>query len=145
MWNADDTKGSVLDRVKAKARDVQDGVLDKLSEVSEVGQERIKDAVEMVNELLPVVLECGYSVEGIDVSIGLVPEITIEIGGLNTTIEEAKYQQILETHKERKMLLGVIRALQTTSKIRFLQMRADRGKITLGLPPKISLKFSQDE
>jgi len=148
MVDTEETNGSVLERMKLKAKEVQDSVKDKISEVSEAGQEKIKEMIDGVNEILPAIRELGYSVEGINISIGLIPDITIEVGGLSKTIQDAKYQQILEEHKDRKLLISVIKTLQTTSsmqqKIGFMQMHSDNASITLGLPPKISLKFKKD-
>jgi hypothetical protein len=81
-----------------------------------------------VNEILPVIQELGYAVDGVSIALGIIPDVTIDISGLAKTIEDAKYQQILEEHKGHKLRISVVKTLQTASsmhqKIRFGQMQA---------------------
>lgn len=127
---------------------MQDGVEDKIADVSEAAQDKVEKAINDVNEILPVIQELGYTVDGVNIAIGIIPDITIDISGLAKTIEDTKYQQILEEHKGHTLRISVVKALQTMSsmhqKIRFGQMESDNASITLGLPPKITLKFKKN-
>jgi uncharacterized OsmC-like protein len=104
MTEKDDKIGSVFQRMKDKAKDVQIGV-------------------------------------------GLIPDIVIEISGLTKTMDEKSYQRILEEKKDKKLLCSVLRTLQTASalhdKVHIAGMKSDTAAITLGLPPKVNLKFTK--
>lgn len=61
--------------------------------------------------------------------------------------KEVQYERVLEEQKDKKVLGLVLRALQTTSmwqqKIQLMELGCDRATITLGIPPKITLKFEK--
>jgi hypothetical protein len=137
----------MLSRLKDTALAVHANVTEKIADASEAGMEKLQEVMEEVDELRPFLQELGYSIEGIQIGIGLIPDVSIDIGGLSKTIPEETYQRILEEQKDRKLLVSILKALQTASalqhKVHFLGMRSDNASITLGLPPKMSLKFKK--
>jgi hypothetical protein len=141
------TEGSVIDRMKEKAKDIHAGVAEKIADLSEAGMDKVKDLMAEVNAILPFITELGYTTEGISVGIGLMPDISIEVSGLTKTMDEATYQRILEEQKDREVLVAILKALQTASvvqgKIQFFGMRADVATITISLPSKLTLKFKK--
>jgi hypothetical protein len=147
MAGNDEEDKSLAGRLKGKVQDVQSSITDALAGASEASVEKLKGAVTEVNELLPLIRELGYSVDGINVGIGLVPDVSISISGLTKTMDEALYRRILDEHKEDRILCGVLIALQSASaiqgKLQFLGMASDTCAITLGLPPKVSLHFKR--
>ena len=148
MADTDENSESIVQRMKDKAQEMQSSIAEKLTEVSETGMEKLKDTAGELDELLPLIRDLGYSVDGIQIGVGLVPDAAIEIGGLTKTMDENAYHRILDEQKDKKVLCGVLRALQTASalhhKIHIVGMRSDSATITLGLPPKINLKFKKD-
>jgi hypothetical protein len=147
MTEEDGKIGSVFQRMKDKAKDVQTGVTEKISKASEAGWAKLKDTTAEVDEILPAIRELGYSVDGIQIGVGLIPDIVIEISGLTKTMDEPSYQRILEERKDKKLLCSVLRTLQTASglhdKVHIAGMKSDTAAITLGLPPKVNLKFTK--
>ena len=145
MADTDEKGGPLLQKLKDKAKGVKDSVADKVAEASEAGQEKLKEAVAEVDGIVPALRELGYAVEGIQVGVGLLPDIGIEVSGLTKTMDEATFHRILEEHKDNKVLTVVVRSLQTASalqhKIHIMGMRADTAVVVLGLPPKLTLKF----
>ncbi|MEN6311286.1 MAG: hypothetical protein ABFD80_07075 [Acidobacteriota bacterium] len=148
MTENDNKNGSVFRMMKDKARGVQAGIAGKISQASEVGLTKLKEMTDEVNEILPLIGELGYSVESIQVGVGLIPDIIIEISGLTKKMDEEAYRRILAEKEGKKLLGNVLRTLQTTSglhdKIHIAGMKSDTGTLTLGLPPKITLKFKKD-
>ncbi len=157
MRQADDGEGthvvekeergeSLLQRVRDKA-EVQSTVAEKIADTSEAAQEKLREKLSEVNDILPAIRELGYSVEGVQVGIGLLPDVGIDVSGLSRTMDTATYERVLEEQKDKKVLGLVLRALQTTSmwqqKIQFMELGCDRATITLGIPPKITLKFEK--
>jgi hypothetical protein len=140
-------EGSVIDRMKEKAKDIHAGVTEKIADFSEAGMGKVKEMLAEVNAILPFITELGYTTEGISVGIGLMPDISIEVSGLTKTMDETTYQRILEEQKEREVLVAILKALQTASalqsKIKFFGMRADVATITISLPSKLTLKFKK--
>jgi hypothetical protein len=100
-----------------------------------------------VNDLVPCIQALGYSVDGIQVGIGLLPDVNIDVSGLAKVMDEATYDRVLEEQKDNKLFTLVLKTLQTTSswqqKIQFMDMGCDQATITLGIPPRITLKFQR--
>jgi hypothetical protein len=141
------TETSILNKLKDKAMEVHAGVTEKIVDASEAGMEKIQEMMAEVDEISPCLSELGYTVEGIKVAVGLIPNVSIDIGGMTKTMPEETYRRIMEEHKDRVVLVSVIKTLQTISelqnKVHFLGMRSDNATITFGLPPKISLNFKK--
>lgn len=142
-------KESLLQRLKGKAREVQSTVAEKIAETSEAAQDKLREKLDELNGLLPAIRELGYTVDAVQVGIGLLPEIGIDVSGLARTMDAATYERVLEEQKENKVISLILKALQTTSswqqKIHFADMGCDQATITLGLPPSITLKFTKDQ
>lgn len=136
---------SVLQKVKGKAQEVQSGLVDRVSDASAAGMEKLKDISAELDDLVPLIGQLGYAVERVQIGIGVIPDVAVQISGLTRTMDESAYNRILEEQKEKKVLCAVLRALQTASimqqKIQIVQMRSDTATITLSIPPKISLDF----
>jgi hypothetical protein len=147
MTENDEKSGSVFQIMKDKAKGVQTGLAGTISKASEAGSTKLKEMTDEVDEILPLIRELGYTVDGIQVGVGLIPDIVIEISGLTKTLDEKAYRRILEEKKDKKLLCSVLKTLQTASglhdKIHIVGMKSDSAAITLGLPPKINLKFKK--
>lgn len=127
------------------AKEMQSTVKEKLSDISESGSDKLKEMLADIDAMLPLIRELGYTIEGVQVEIGLIPNVAIDIGGLTKAMDEETFRRVLEENKEKKLLVGIIRTLQTTSilqqKIKFGQMESNSATIVLNIPPKITLKF----
>lgn len=134
---------------KEKLQEVQANIAEKINDASEVGMEKLQELMAEVDEISPILRELGYTLESLQVSVGLIPNVSIDIGGMTKTMPEETYQKVLEEHKDRKILISVVKTLQTVSalqqKVHFMGMRSDMVTITLGLPPKVILKFNKTE
>ena len=148
MEDKEPTKESLLRRLKDRAEEMQAGVSEKIAAVSEGGAAEIKERIAELNEIIPLIADLGYSVDGIRIGVGLIPDVGLAISGLTKTMPEATYNRILQEEKDKPILVNVIKALQTASamqqRIHIMGMRADSASITLGIPPKITLEFRKD-
>jgi hypothetical protein len=63
------------------------------------------------------------------------------------TENDEKSGSVFQKMKDKKLLCSVLKTLQTASglhdKIHIVGMKSDSAAITLGLPPKINLKFKK--
>ena len=138
-------KESLFQRMKDKAKEVQSSVAEKIAETSEAAQEKVRDKLNELNSLLPCIRELGYSVDSVQIGIGLLPDVGIDVSGLAKTMDEATYERVLEEQKENKVISLILRTLHTASswqqKVHLMEMISDQATITLGIPPKMTLKF----
>jgi hypothetical protein len=143
----DTTEESIINKLKGKAIEVHADIAEKISDASEAGMEKVQKMIAELDEISPFISELGYTVEGVKVSVGLIPDVSIDIGGMTKTMPEEIYRRIMEEQKDRKMLVSIIKTLQAVSalqqKVHFMGMLSDNISITLGFPPKVSLNFKK--
>jgi hypothetical protein len=142
-----ESEASLFQRMKEKAKGVQSSVAEKIAETSEAAQDKFREKLGELNELLPAIRELGYSVNSVQIGIGLLPDVSIDVSGLARTMDVATYERVLEEQKNNKVITLILKTLQTASawqqKIQLISMGCDQATITLGLPPKLTLKFQQ--
>ena len=142
---SEDKEGSLFQRMKDKAKEVQSSVAEKIAETTEAAQDKLRDKLNELNSLLPCIRELGYSVDSVQIGIGLLPDVGIDVSGLAKTMDQATYDRVLEEQKENKVISLILRTLHTASmwqqKIQLMEMISDQATITLGIPPKMTLKF----
>ncbi len=148
MEREDQTNDSILRRVKAKAGEMQADALEKVAAISGAGAEEFRARIADMDEVIPIIAELGYTLQGVRIGIGLIPDIGLTISGLTKTMPEDRYNRVLEEHKDKPLLIGVVKSLQAASalqqKIHMIGMRADTASITLSVPPKVSLEFRRE-
>ncbi len=149
MPDGNEKNGSIFQKMKDKARGVQTEIAEKISQASEAGASKLKETGEELNEIVPLLHDLGYAAESIQIGVGLIPDISIEISGLTKKMDEAAYQRILEEKKDKKLVCGLLKTLQAQSalqdKIHIVGMKSDSAVITLTIPPKMNLKFRKLE
>lgn len=140
-------KESLFQRMKDKAKEVQSSVAEKIADASEAAQDKVREKLNELNSLLPCIRELGYSVDAVEIGIGLLPEVGIDVSGLSKTMDEATYQRVLEEQKDNRVISLILKTLNTASswqqKIQLMEMVSDQATITLGIPPKLTLKFNR--
>ena len=143
----DEKEESLFQRMKEKAKEVQSSVAEKIADASEAAQDKVREKLNELNSLLPCIRELGYSVDAVQIGIGLLPEVGIDVSGLSKTMDEATYQRVLEEQKENRVISLILKTLNTASswqqKIQLMEMVSDQATITLGIPPKLTLKFNR--
>ena len=148
MRDPDQKNESIVQQMRGRAQEMQNRVTEKLADASGGGREMLKEMADELDETLPLIRELGYSVDGVVIGLGLIPDVQIQISGLSKTMDDDAYHRILDQQRDRKLLCSVLRALQTASsmhdRLHILGMHSDAATITLGVPPKISLKFERD-
>lgn len=138
---------SLFQRMKDKAKEVQSSVAEKIAETSEAAQDKVREKLNELNNLLPAIRELGYSVDGVQIGIGLLPEVGIDVSGLAKTMDQATYERVLEEQQDNKVISLILKTLNTASswqqKIQLMEMVSDQATITLGIPPKLTIKFQR--
>jgi predicted regulator of amino acid metabolism with ACT domain len=87
----------------------------------------------------------GFSVEDIQVTMGLLPEISAKLTAEAAKIDVKALDEMIKKKSEQKTLVAVLKALQTAYNIRDqlgdLGLKGIEIDVTLGIPPKISIGF----
>jgi len=148
MENNDEKAGVLLKKFKDKTKEISSCVTEKISDATQAGQDKLEESIGNINGITSAIRELGYSLNGISIGVGLIPDIQFELSGLTKTMDESTFERIMEEQKESKIICATLKALQTASilqnKIHIMGMCSDVAVITLGFPPKISLKFKKN-
>ncbi len=101
------------------------------------------------NEALPTMRALGFTIKDFHMSMALMPEISAKLIASVDTINVAKINELIAAHKEQKLLVALLKALEAAYHVKeqlgdaaFRNVELD---ITLGLPPRVSVGFGKTE
>jgi hypothetical protein len=97
------------------------------------------------NEALPTMRALGFTIRDFRMSMGLVPEASAKLIASVDTIDVARLDELIARHRDKKLLVALLKALQAAYHIREqlgeASFRSVELDVTLGLPPHISVGF----
>jgi hypothetical protein len=120
-------------------------VLEKTKRLTDTASDAVSKLLDEFNAALPTMKALGFSVEDIQVSMGLLPEVHVKLVAAADKVDVKALDGIIEKKSEQKTLVAVLKALQTAYNVR--DQLGDLGlmgveiDVTLGLPPKVSIGF----
>jgi predicted regulator of amino acid metabolism with ACT domain len=123
-----------LNDMLGKARGLADSASDAVSKL-----------LDEFNAALPTMKALGFSVEDIQVGMGLLPEVRAKLIAAAANVDVKAIDEMIKTKSEQKTLVAVLKALQTAYNVRDqlgdLGLKGVEINVTLGLPPNISIGF----
>ena len=84
-----------------KAKEMQAGVLEKIAAVSGAGLGEFKERIAELNEIIPLIGEPGDDADGLEIGLGLIPDVGMQISGLTKTMPEEPYNRVLQEQQEK--------------------------------------------
>lgn len=111
-----------------------------------LGPEAMKSLADEVNELLPVIKQAGYHVEGVDLTASINPKVYLRCKmEIDISLEER--QKLEATLASKRISNVVVRALFRVSdaqkKFQFGTMRPAGVVIELGLSPSVTVTYRE--
>ena len=148
---------NILDKAKAAAESLK-GKTESLNEIfgdserdeivnqfKEKGIDKIDEIFVSIDKFKSLFYEAGYEVSGINVSLGLPPDISISFKFLGS-VDEVKRKEIETKLGENKSALIILNSLfkasDYTEKIKVGELKLKSINIKLGLIPSISVSLS---
>jgi hypothetical protein len=148
---------NIFDKAKAAAQSITAKVAN-LSEVfgesdkdeiinqfKEKGENKVEEVFSMIDQFKSLFYEAGYEVGGINVSLGLPPDISISFKFLGS-VDVVKRNEIELKVAENKLasiiLNSLFKASDFTEKVKLGEMNLNSINIKLGLIPSISVSLS---
>jgi predicted regulator of amino acid metabolism with ACT domain len=120
-------------------------MLNKARDLAGPASETISRLLDEFNAALPVMQALGFSLEDIQVTMGLLPEISAKLIAATDKVNVKVLDEVIKAKSEQKTLVAVLKALQTAYNVRDqlgdLGLKGVEIDIKLGLPPKISIGF----
>ena len=131
--------------VRDLAAGVKDQLADATAEIKALSSAKLNEALADFNAALPILREAGYVLDGVNIKIGLTPQIIANFAG-GAVVSEERVDAILTDHAERPLTTLLVKAVRhaTTlqSRLSIKGMRADGLSVEVGLIPHVTIKFS---
>lgn len=142
-----DKAKSMADSLKEKVSGLSDIMLDNdkdeiIKQFKEKGESKIDDIFTTIDQYRTVFSDAGYEVGGMNISLGLPPDITIIFKFLGTVDSEKRNE--LEAKVDQNRLAAIIlgslfKASDFSEKIKVGELKLKTINIKLGLIPSISV------
>ena len=133
------------DHLKAKVTDVKELITEQVASVSEMGLAKLNETLIDFNEALPALREAGYTLNGVNIEIGVPPKIVANFSGGGGAPDE-KIEALLAKNVDRKLTVMLIRSVQQATKlqsnINIIGLKPLGLAIEIGLVPKVVVKFA---
>ncbi len=120
-------------------------MLGKARELSSSASDAVSKLLDEFNAALPTMRALGFSVQDIQVGMGLLPEIRAKLTASAADVDVKVLDEPIEKKSEHKTLVTVLKGLQTAYNVR--DQLGDLGlnvvaiDVTLGLPPHVGVGF----
>lgn len=111
----------------------------------EKGEDKVSEVFDGIDKFKSVFQEAGYDVGGINVSLGLPPDISISFKFLGSVDSEKRKEIELKLSEHRLasiVLSSLFKASDYAEKIKVGEIRLKTINIKLGLIPSISVAFA---
>ena len=123
------------------------GVKGKASDLGGAARAKIDETLEEFKNATALFGKFGFKVGKFKVGMGALPEITTSVSGSLEGVQVENISQLIEDHKDNKLLTSMLKALITAKEVRdrvelpyFTGAKLD---IKLGVPPKISFDLQE--
>jgi hypothetical protein len=124
------------------------GVKEKASDLGGATKAKIDETLEEFKKATDLFGRFGFKVGKFKVGMGALPEITTSVSGSLEGIQLENIRQLIEDHKDNKLLTSMLKALVTAKEVRdrvelpyFTGAKLD---VKLGVPPKISIDLQEN-
>ena len=123
------------------------GVKEKAADIGGATKAKIDETLEEFKKATNLFGKFGFKVGKFKVGMGALPEISTSVSGSLETVQVENIKQLIEDHKDNKLLVSMLKALVTAKEVRdrvelpyFTGAKLD---IKLGVPPKISFDLQE--
>ena len=123
------------------------GVKGKAADLGGATKAKIDETLEEFKNATVLFGKFGFKVGKFKVGMGALPEITTSVSGSLEGVQVENISQLIEDHKDNKLLASMLKALITAKEVRdrvelpyFTGAKLD---IKLGVPPKISFDLQE--
>jgi hypothetical protein len=123
------------------------GVKEKAADMGGATKAKIDETLEEFKKAINLFGKFGFKVGKFKVGMGALPEVNTSVSGSLEKVQVENMRQLIEDHKDNKLLVSMLKALITAKEVRdrvelpyFTGAKLD---IKLGVPPKISFDLQE--
>jgi predicted regulator of amino acid metabolism with ACT domain len=120
-------------------------VLERTRKLTDTTSEAVSKFLDEFNAALPTIKALGFSVQDIQVSMGILPEIHAKLIADAADVNVETLDQLIKKKSAEKTLVAVLKGLQTAYNVRDqlgdLGLSAVAIDVKLGIPPSVGIGF----
>ena len=135
----------IFDKAKQSITSAKDGALGKISELKDIGSDKINQLLEDFESAKPLLQKAGYTLDELSIDIGVNPVVTPHFKCEEVTQEVI--DQVLseiESNKIGKNILNMlIKASKMQQTIKMEHMLFSGIEIEVGVIPNVRIKYTQ--
>lgn len=132
--------------------DLLGGAKKKSSEIwtniKSAGKDKLKNAIQNLNESLPDIEEAGFMMVRMDVDIAILPRLFARFKQVKVISVEEKENILLKTKKNKFLnfiLIGLFKAAEIKNDVQINNMHLEEIELEIGLTPSAKIIFRRDE
>lgn len=122
-----------------------DKAKEKISKIAsgEFIQDHVSESIQSISEIIPLLKKNGYSLEGIELELGIPTGITVGLKRNGEAVEQLKeIEALVEGQKVKSWIVGsLIKINSMQDMFHKVNVEIDEVKIGLKLPPSINVKL----
>ncbi len=120
-------------------------ILDRTRRLTDTTSEAVINFLDEFNAALPTIKALGFSIQDIQVSMAILPEIHVKLIAEAANIDVETLDKLIKKKSEEKTLVAVLKGLQTAYNVRDqlgdLGLSAVAIDLKLGIPPSVGIGF----
>ena len=117
----------------------------KTNKLTDISAEKLNQLLDDFNSAIPTMNALGLSIKDFNMKMAVIPEIEAKLIGSLDAVDPEKIEEIVSKNPDKKMLIGILKGLQTASlaknRISGLSLGGIEVDIKLGLPPSVKVGF----
>jgi len=116
--------------------------------IKSAGKDKLKSAIQNLNEALPDIEEAGFILVRMDVDIAILPRLFARFKQVKTISPEEKKDILSKTKKNKFInfiLIGLFKAAEIKSEVQIDNMHLEEIELEIGLTPSAKIIFRRDE
>ena len=121
------------------------GLREKAGELTGAAVDTAGKLVDELNEALPTLRALGFTVKGLEMGMGLMPEITVKLVASTDTVDPKKIKELMDQNPENKTLTaalkGLLAAYNLKQMVASIPFKGIELEMKLGIPPHIGVAF----
>ena len=137
----------MIDKVKKTIQQAGDLLKEQAGNLSDSALEKLIEIFEDWAEVLPELVNYGFTLINFSLSVGLSPGMTIFMKGVTMDFDEDRIKELLAENEGNKTMLSVLKTIQTTDNLYKKTTLEPREvmylKIVIGLPPEIKVTLGE--
>ena len=133
------------DDLKTMTTDVKGHIAEQAAGISEIGLAKMNETLADFNAALPALREAGYTLDGVNIDLGVPPRIVANFSSSGAASDET-IERLLAENAERNLTAMLVKSINQAaklqSKINIKGLKPRGLSVEIGLVPRIVVKFS---